>query len=560
VTDWRPIDDADAFRVGAPVAAPIGQQLVANYDANVDLRVYQQGARVWFYGHSPESELTPETARGVQVSTHPRVWSRVLVFLISPRWVMHDRAAWVLRLHISADIVRDDVLLYVGPAGELPRVNPTTLDPVDVDTRRIFTLTPATDAYTLDIACEDVLTQKAQTEAGDHYEIGVWMLSRETETEETVRFIDASSDGFTLSAQGDLAKPIKPHAALVSFARDAGVTVAPDFPVSDQQNVYHVLQSAPSIDGTLESRLGNTRLVVWPALTGSLSDRIRTFAGSFAAVVATFRELSYAQVYAANLEIVPRVLAGALPRQFGAVWFSVAKPPHVWEDTAATVPAAQFSPLRRFDDLSSGGTRPLLRAAGNVRLGSEGAYSTAAGLGSGQMFTAADATLDPNAIRSWEWWERTPDNAIVNTTNILGMAIVPGGTAARRSGVRREWDGTAQTMTYRIYNDGTAGSGSTMGVVPTPRGSIRHVVAVYDTAASAPQPWTLYIDGVAFNTGTNTRVPASEPDFRICHQILPPTEEGFLNGSRFLGGAIYTAALSADQVRLLHEARWYRHV
>jgi hypothetical protein len=557
VTDWKPIDDADAFRVGAPVAAPIGQQLVANYDANVSLRVYQQGARVWFYGHSPESELTPETARGVQVSTHPRVWSRVLVFLISPRWVMHDRAAWVMRLHISADIVREDVLLYVGPAGELPRVDPTTLDAVDVDARRLFTLTPSTDAYTLDIACEDVLTQKAQTEAGDHFEIGVWMLSRETEVDEVVEFVDASSDGFTLTADGDLAKPIKPHAALASFVRDAGVTAPPDFPFADQQNVYHVLQSAPNIDGILES---NTRLVVWPALTGSLGDRIRTFAGGFAPVVATFRELSYAQVYAANMEIVPRVLAGALPRQFGAVWFCAARPPHVWEDTAATVPAAQFSPLRRIDDLTSGGARPLLRAAGNIQLATEGAYNTTTPIASGQMFTAADATLDPNTIRSWEWWERAPDNDEANSSNILGMVIVPGDTAARRNGVRREWDGAAETMTYRIYNDGTTGGGSIMGVVPTPRGSIRHVVAVYDTAASAPQPWTLYVDGAAFNTGTATRVPAVEPDFRICHQILPPTEDGFLDGSRFLGGAIYTAALSADQVRLLHEARWYRHV
>jgi hypothetical protein len=386
------------------------------------------------------------------------------------------------------------------------------------------------------------------------------MLSRETEVDETITFVDASSDGFTLTADGDLAKPIKPHAALASFVRDAGVTIAPDFPFADQQNVYHVLQSAPNIDGTLESRLGNTRLVVWPALTGSLGDRIRTFAGSFAPVVATFRELSYAQVYAANMEIVPRVLAGALPRQFGAVWFGAAKPPHVWEDTAATVPAAQFSPLRRIDDLTSGGARPLLRAAGNVQLATEGAYNTLGVSTSGQMFTAADATLDPNTIRSWEWWERAPDKDEVNTSNIFGMVIVPGGTAARRNGVRREWDGAAQTMTYRIYNDGTGGGGSTMGVVPTPRGSIRHVVAVYDTAASAPQPWTLYIDGAPFNTGTATRVVASEPDFRICHQILPPTADGLLNGSRFLGGAIYTAALSADQVRLLHEARWYRHV
>lgn len=560
MTDWKPIDDADAFRVGAPVAAPIGQQLVANYDANVALRIYQQGARVWFYGHSTESELTPETARGVQVSTHPRVWSRVLVFLVSPRWVIYDLPAWVVRLHISADIVRDDVLLYVGPAGELPRVDTTTLDPVDVDTRRLFTLTPATDAYTLDIACEDVLTQKARTEAGDYYEIGVWMLSRETETEEDVRLIDASPEGFTVTAQGDLAKPIKPHAALVSFVRDAGVTVAPDLPLADQQDVYHVLQSTPNIDGTLEDRLGNTRLVVWPALTGSLSDRIRTFANGFAAVAATFRELSFAQVYAANLEIVPRVLAGALPRQFGAVWFCAAKPPHVWQDVAATVPAAQFSTLQRIDDLTTGGARPILRAADNIHLSPLGAYNTTASLGTGQMFTAADATLDPNAIRSWEWWERAPDNDLVNTSNIFGCVIVPGGTTARRSGVRREWDGTAQTMTYRIYNDGTGGSGAAMGTVPTPRGSIRHVVAVYNTAASAPQPWTLYVDGVAFASGTSTRTPMSEVDYRISHAMLPPTADGFLNGSVFLGGAIYTAALTAAQVRLLHEARWYRHV
>jgi hypothetical protein len=560
---WKPIEDADAFRVGSPVAAPIGQQLVRNYDSTVRNRVYQHGGRVWFYGHSEESELTDAAARGVQVSSHPLIWYRIASLMVSCRWVASEPDSWRFRLHLSGEVKRNDVLLYVAPAGEIPRVDPSNGAPL-VSPGRMRTLTSADDAWSFDFSVGDLLTTKTQTEAGAFYEVSVWMLSRETEASEEIEISYASADGFTV-ATGDLdpsSELLKPHRALANLTRDAGATQGPDVFLADQQGVYHVLQAAPQINGPgMGNILGDTRLVLWPPLTGALRDRITTAAASFAPVSALYIELSYLQLYAMHHEVVPRALVGSSPEQLGATWWCAAQDPYLWEDLAGTEPARLYDTVRRIDDLSGDG-RNLLRAGtvALIRAEDAGIRNFTSALSAGVLSSAPDATLDANAVRTWEWWERAPTTTIVNTSNIFGCVIVPGNSTARRSGVRREWAGTAETMTYRIYNDGTGGGGSVMATVPTPRGSLRHVVVVYDVSASAPQPWTLYVNGAVVATGTATRTPMSETDYRIAHQMLPASADSFFYGSRFLGSALYLTALTADDVHRLFVSRWYRYV
>jgi hypothetical protein len=216
-----------------------------------------------------------------------------------------------------------------------------------------------------------------------------------------------------------------------------------------------------------------------------------------------------------------------------------------------------FSDDRALDLRSTTGAGALSNSNIKETLGVSTTTPSTAGLGTLPL-PAAD--FPANQIKTWEWWERMPDNASVQTSNIFGLAVLPGTGASRRSGVRREWDGTAQTAAFRIYNDGTGGGGTTIASnVPAPRASIQHWVVTYDVSAAAPQPWKIYKNGVLINSGTSTRTAQSETDYRLFHQMLnadnPPS--GPRNGSRFLGLAIYLRVLTLAEIQQLYVSDWY---
>lgn len=273
---WKPID-LELCAEGEPVAAPMGQALVRNFDHTRRHHIYQYGGRVWpdlRYVGSP-------VARGVEIGSHRDIWLRILTAHAAPEWVEDD---WTCRLLYACE-VEGSVELYLSGGGDRPLVDDQQFP------ANVIQLGAGAHADWHDVPASSVLNSSG--------EVAVWMRT------DFASGIESTADALSVSADGVELEVFIDNAAGIDFASIRKGFLMLRLVERSKGDVPELVPLRPFVvQLIIPTQTDEARLVLWPPIPPQVHAGINR-----GRVQAYMQPLSRLNIMALSYEFVPPSLA-----------------------------------------------------------------------------------------------------------------------------------------------------------------------------------------------------------------------------------------------------------